>query len=208
MTEAANTLSLFATRIAEHKLDDAPLIAALEQAAWALEAADEAGGQWCDSQGYDGYTSYASLDDLPERDPAFGALKLWLDARADAFAAMSNWDMAGRQLVLDALWVNILGEGGSHSGHIHPNSVVSGTVYVAMPEGSGALKFEDPRLPMMMAAPPLVSDAPDASRRFIYRTPEAGTALFWESWLRHEVMPNQSEAARISVSFNYSLEVR
>jgi uncharacterized protein (TIGR02466 family) len=208
VTEAANTLSLFATRIAEHKLDDAPLIAALEQAAWALEAADEAGGQWCDSQGYDGYTSYASLDDLPERDPAFGALKLWLDARADAFAAMSNWDMAGRQLVLDALWVNILGEGGSHSGHIHPNSVVSGTVYVAMPEGSGALKFEDPRLPMMMAAPPLVSDASDASRRFIYRTPEAGTALFWESWLRHEVMPNQSEAARISVSFNYSLEVR
>lgn len=207
MTEAANTRSLFVTRIAEHKLDDAPLVAALEQAAWALEAADEAGGQWCDSQGYDGYTSYASLDDLPVRDPAFGALKLWLDARADAFAIMSNWDMNGRKLVLDALWVNILGEGGSHSGHIHPNSVVSGTVYVTMPGGSGALKFEDPRLPMMMATPPLLVDAPEASRRFIYCTPEAGTALFWESWLRHEVMPNRSEAARISISFNYSLDV-
>jgi len=207
MTDQADTLTLFATRIAEYQLDDTALIGALEEAAWALEEADEAGGKWCDSQGYDGYTSYASLDDLPVRDPAFGALKLWLDDRAAAFALMSNWDMDGRKLVLDALWVNILGEGGSHSGHIHPNSVVSGTFYVAMPEGSGALKFEDPRLSMMMAAPPLKADVPEADRRFVYRTPGIGAALFWESWLRHEVMPNRADAPRISVSFNYSLEV-
>jgi len=198
--------ALFVTSIAEYELDDAALVEALEQAAWMLEDADKAGGQWCDENGYDGYTSYASLDDLPVRAPAFATLKSWLDHQANTFAASLYWDMAGRKLVLDSLWVNILGEGGSHSGHIHPNSVVSGTVYVAMPEGSGALKFEDPRLSSMMAAPPLKTDTPEPYQRFAYRTPTAGTALFWESWLRHEVMPNRSEAERISISFNYSLE--
>jgi uncharacterized protein (TIGR02466 family) len=28
--------------------------------------------------------------------------------------------------------------------------------------------------------------------------------VLFESWLRHEVMPNPTEAERISVSFNYS----
>ena len=206
MTDKTTPLSLFATRIGTYQLDDTVLIEALERAAWALEDADEAGGAWCDTHGYDGYTSYASLDDLPVRDPAFGALKTWLDARADAFAKTLHWDMDGRKLILDALWVNILGEGASHSGHIHPNSALSGTLYIAMPEGSGALKFEDPRLPAMMAAPPLKPDAPEAMQRFVYRTPPAGTALFWESWLRHEVMPNRADAPRLSVSFNYALE--
>ena len=191
---------------AEYRLDDAKLVKALERAAWALEDADEAGGQWCDNEGYDGYTSYASLDDLPTRDPAFAALKTWLDARAAKFAEALYWDMDGRKLALDALWVNILGEGGSHSGHIHPNSVLSGTLYIVMPQGAGALKFEDPRLPMMMAAPPVKADAPEPAKRFVYRTPDAGTALFWESWLRHEVSPHRSEMPRISISFNYSLE--
>ena len=35
--------------------------------------------------------------------------------------------------------------------------------------------------------------------------PRAGLVLMWESWLRHEVMPNRAEDARISISFNYAL---
>ncbi|MEM7493073.1 MAG: TIGR02466 family protein, partial [Pseudomonadota bacterium] len=114
-----------------------------------------------------------------------------------------HWDLGTARLQCDSLWVNILGEGGGHSGHLHPNSVISGTAYVTMPEGAGRLKLEDPRLPMMMAAPPLKSDAP--TKRFEYITPKQGDIIMWESWLRHEVMPSQSEDARISISFNYAL---
>jgi uncharacterized protein (TIGR02466 family) len=32
--------------------------------------------------------------------------------------------------------------------------VISGTYYVTVPPKSGAIRFEDPRLPMLMAAPP------------------------------------------------------
>ena len=91
------------------------------------------------------------------------------------------------------------------AGTFTPNSVISGTCYVAVPDGAGRIKFEDPRLPMMMAAPPLKPDAQDQARRFHYVSPQAGDVLMWESWLRHEVMPSQTEDPRISVSFNYSL---
>lgn len=196
---------LFATRIEELALGDEALRAGLERACWVLEADDAAGNEWCEREGYPGYTSYASLDDLPERFPEFAALKKQLDKAAAKFARALHWDMDGLALELDAIWVNILGEGGHHSGHIHPGSVISGTYYVCVPEGAGALKFEDPRLAMMMAAPQLSDDAPEEARRFVYAAPKEGHCLLWESWLRHEVMPSASEEARISVSFNYAV---
>lgn len=199
---------LFATPIAEATLDEAALLAELDAAIWMLEEGDEAGARWCEENGYDGYTSYASLDDLPRRAPAFANLKKRLDKLAEDFATSLHWDMSAHRLELDGLWVNILGEGGSHSGHIHPGSVISGTVYVDMPAGAGALKFEDPRLAMMQATPPLQNDIPEAARRFVYRTPAPGTVLMWESWLRHEVMTNKAEAPRLSVSFNYASVAR
>ncbi|MFN7163230.1 MAG: TIGR02466 family protein [Hyphomonas sp.] len=196
---------LFTTLIEEMTVGDAALRESLERACWVLESDDAAGNAWCVEEGYPGYTSYASLDDLPERMPEFAALKKHLDKAAAKFAKALHWDMAGLKLELDAIWVNILGPGGHHSGHIHPGSVISGTYYVRVPDGAGRIRFEDPRLPMMMAAPQLVDDAPEAARRFVYVTPAEGTCLMWESWLRHEVMPSESEEARISVSFNYAV---
>jgi uncharacterized protein (TIGR02466 family) len=196
---------LFPTLLHESKLADPALLDELEAACWMVEDGDSAGHDWCEENGYPGYTSYASLDDLPERAPAFADLVAQLDAEAAAFARALHWDLEDRTLSLSGLWVNVLGEGGGHSGHLHPGCVISGTCYVAMPEGAGALKLEDPRLPQMMAAPQLTDEAPEAMRRFVYVRPKAGDIVMWESWLRHEVMASASEDARISVSFNYAL---
>ena len=199
------TTALFQTLIQRHQIKDAALMSDLESACGMIEDGDTAGHDWCEREGYPGYTSYASLDDLPQRAPAFSDLVSLLDTYAVQFADTLYWDLGTSRLQCDSLWVNILGEGGQHSGHIHPNSVISGTCYVAMPEGAGRIKFEDPRLPMMMAAPPIKADAPDQARRFHYIAPRVGDVLIWESWLRHEVMTSQSQDPRISVSFNYSL---
>ena len=190
------TRSLFATRFYEGGLDDAVLLAELEEACLDLAEEDAAGQGWSEAHGYRGYTSYASLNDLPQRDPRFADLVRHLNRHVAAFAKECAFDMGGRRLKLDSLWVNVLEPDGTHSGHIHPHSVVSGTIYVAVPAGSGALKLEDPRLPMLMAAPP----RPDT---FVYAEPAPGMIFLWESWLRHEVMPNMAEEERISISFNY-----
>lgn len=198
--------SLFPTLIQQTALTDSNLVAELEAACWMLEDGDTAGHDWCEREGYPGYTSYASLDDLPERAPAFADLIAVLDQHAAGFAQQHHWDLDAARLKCDSLWVNILGEGGHHSGHIHPNSVISGTCYVSVPDGAGRIKFEDPRLAMLMAAPQIKSGAPPVAQRFHYVSPQAGDILMWESWLRHEVLTSQTEDARISVSFNYALE--
>ena len=199
------TRSLFATRFYEAPLDDADLIDELDDAIRELSHEDRAGRAWSKDHGYRGYTSYASLDDLPTRDPRFGDLKRHLDRHVAAFAKECAFDLGGRKLKLDSLWVNLLKPGGTHSGHIHPHSVVSGTLYIAVPPGSGALKLEDPRLPMLMAAPTRLPDAPQDLAPFVYAEPQIGTIFLWESWLRHEVMRNAAKSERLSISFNYRM---
>ena len=194
--------SLFATRFYEDDLGAPDLIEELEEACLGLAEEDMAGRRWCREHGYRGYTSYASLNDLPVRDPRFAELVRLLNRHVARFAEECAFDL-GRKPKLDSLWVNVLKPGGSHSGHIHPHSIVSGTVYVATPPGSGALKLEDPRLPMMMAAPKRREDAPEDLRTFVYAVPKPGSVFLWESWLRHEVVPGGGKGERISISFNY-----
>lgn len=194
---------LFATRFYEAQLASPDLVEELDEACRMLAAEDGAGRRWSREHGYRGYTSYASLNDLPARDPRFAELVRDLNRHVASFASDCAFDLGGRRLKLDSLWVNVLKPGGTHSGHIHPNSAVSGTVYVTVPPGSGALKLEDPRLPMMMAAPPRREDAPEDLRTFVYAEPAPGSVFLWESWLRHEVVPGTGKGERISISFNY-----
>ncbi|MEQ3631636.1 MAG: TIGR02466 family protein [Sulfitobacter sp.] len=203
----SNIKSLFATRLYHAALSDhgKPIDTdELAASCFSIAEDDEAGQDWCEENGYAGYTSYASLDDLPYRFPIFKDLVAVLDKHVTAFAKDLDFDLGERKLVLDSLWLNILPEGGIHTSHIHPHSVISGTTYVTMPEGASAIRFEDPRLPMMMAAPGRVKDAREELRPFIYVAPEAGDVLLWESWLRHEVPMNMIEEDRVSVSFNYN----
>lgn len=195
---------LFPTPLWQGSLDDQALLADLAHSCRSLAEDDIAGRRWSRANRYRGYTSYASLNDLPARDPAFATLARWLVRQATCFAEAAHLDLAGRKPRLDSLWVNILKPGGGHSGHIHPHSIISGTVYVEVPEGAGAIRFEDPRLPMLMHAPPRSAHAPEAQRNFVHVEPQAGTLLLWESWLRHEVLTSTAKAERISISFNFA----
>ena len=195
--------TLFVTRFYEDRIDDTALIEELRDSCLSLAKEDRAGRAWSKAHGYRGYTSYASLNDLPERDPAFADLKRALDKHVRRFAEASHMDLA-KKPKLDSLWVNVLKGDGGHSGHIHPHSIISGTIYIAVPPGAGALKLEDPRLPALMAAPGRTLDAPEDSQPFVYDEPAVGSVFLWESWLRHEVVAGAAKAERISISFNYA----
>jgi uncharacterized protein (TIGR02466 family) len=195
---------LFVTEIHRASLGDVrELNVDIEQTARMLAKEDKAGRAWCREHGYQGYTSYSSLDDLTSRATCFDQLAKLIKPHADAFAAKLQMDLGGRRLKLDNIWVNSLDPGGSHSGHIHPHCVLSGTYYVRVPDGASSIRFEDPRLPQMMAAPSPREDADLEHQRFVYLAPKAGDLLLWESWLRHEVPVNRAASARVSVSFNY-----
>jgi uncharacterized protein (TIGR02466 family) len=203
----ARIAPLFVTRLYRAQLSGAKgrrLLAEIARSARAIAREDKAGQKWSRENGYAGYTSYSSLNDLAWRDPVIAELVVWLDRHVAVFVNALELDVGRRPLSLDSLWINILDPGGVHSAHIHPRSVVSGTFYVDVPEGASALRLEDPRLPLMMAAPPRKSRAKEPNRSFVTVAPKAGQVLLWESWLRHEVPLNRSRKERISISFNYA----
>lgn len=193
---------IYRTEFAGTPID--PLIAQLDQECRRIAGADEAGRAWSKSQGYRGYTSYQSMEDLPAVSPVFAQLRSLLDIHTALFARLLQMDLRNGRLKLGQLWINILDPGGSHGGHIHPHSVCSGTLYVSIPTGTSGLRLEDPRHPMMMHAPlPLPGSVNRQSH--VDLTPARGSLVLWESWLRHEVPTNLAEQERISISFNYDL---
>ena len=202
----SKTKLLFSTPLYQAKLSEVGKIdmLELEKSCWSIAQDDEAGQKWSEENNYPGYTSYASLNDLTWRSPIFEDLKRLLDLHVKQFSEELDFNLEGRGLKLEDIWINILTEGGNHSAHLHPNSVISGTVYISMPPETSAIKFEDPRHSMMMAAPSRLIDAKEYLKSFIYINPLAGEILLWESWLRHEVPTNMSSEERISISFNYS----
>ena len=193
----ARTLSVFATRIyrAELRVDEG-----LAAVCLATARDDLAGRRWAREHNYRGYTSYASLNDLPSRYPEIADLKRGIDEHVRQFAR--ELQFARTRLALDSLWINVMEPGGVHGAHIHPHSAISGTYYVALPKGASAIRFEDPRLPLMMAAPMKRETARD--KPFLTLSPKPGTLLLWESWLRHDVPQTGGRGRRISISFNYS----
>jgi uncharacterized protein (TIGR02466 family) len=186
------TRQLFPTILYEAEIDEA-LLPDLAHSIRSLAQDDTAGQLWSEQHNYSGYTSYASLNDLPRRDPAFADLGKILARHAAAFAKDAGWDVRPK---LDSLWVNLLKASGHHGGHLHPHSILSGTLYVEVPAGSGAIRFEDPRLPLMMAAP-------TRPETFVTVQPRPGLLLLWESWLRHEVVAGSGGVERLSISFNF-----
>ncbi|HEY2807681.1 MAG TPA: TIGR02466 family protein [Steroidobacteraceae bacterium] len=202
-----STHLLFPTRIYESKLAQVGwrgLNARLVRECRQLREDDAAGRRWSKLNYPGGYTSYSSAHRMHRVSPTFAALTRALDRHVGRFARELEFDLTGRELAMTDCWVNIMGQGAAHSLHLHPLSSISGTYYVAMPRSAPGLKFEDPRMERFMAAPPRAANAARANRSWVTLSAQAGQVLLFESWLRHEVAANPSQAERISISFNYS----
>lgn len=180
---------------------NAELLKEIEQ----LRAIDRAGQQWSKTSYPGGYTSYGSMDRLHQFSSTFMALEKKLDAQVRRYAKALHWDLRGGRLVMTDCWANVMPRGCAHSFHLHPQSVVSGTYYVKTPRGCSGLKFEDPRLSSLMAAPMRAADAPAEMQSHITLPAVAGQVILFESWLRHEVPASLIAQERVSISFNYHL---
>src|SRR5687768_10287571 len=76
--------SLFVTPLYEAEIGDLALLADLTFSIRSLASDDGAGRRWSREHHYPGYPSYASLNDLPTRDPAFADLARLLVRHAAA----------------------------------------------------------------------------------------------------------------------------
>ena len=165
---------------------------------------DDEGRAWSAKNYPGGYTSYASMHQLHGFSSSFGDLEKKITKHVRDYAKALDMDLSKREVRMTDCWVNIMPPTAAHSLHLHPNSFISGTYYVRTPKGCSGLKFEDPRLSSLMAAPPKLPDARDENRLYTTYPAEAGNVILFESWLRHEVAANRVDDERISISFNYA----
>jgi len=102
------------------------------------------------------------------------------------------------------LWFNINPPGAYNTLHNHQDSVLSGVYYIDVPESNmGNIEFlRDDDMPYYM--PPLKKYNQFTSQKAVYK-PEAGMLLLFPSWLKHQVLSNQSNSDRYSLSFNYGV---
>lgn len=167
---------------------------------------DEKGQVWSKTNYSGGYTCYSSIPRVDLLSSSFDELRRRLDEHIYHYARLLQYDVRKSDLRINSMWINIMPSQVTHSGHIHPQSVISGTFYLQVPPKASSLQFEDPRLGFFMNSPMQVKKTELFRKRFHRIQPEAGDVILFESWLRHEVPPNQSVKERISVSFNYSCD--
>lgn len=168
-----------------------------------VRAFDAEGRRWCRKNYPDGFTSYASLNQLHKSFSTFGELEKRITRHVRSFARKLDLDLGRGSLRMTTCWVNVMPRHAFHSLHLHPLSVISGTYYVKTPRGCSQLRFEDPRLDRFMAAPPRRKNCRPGNRSHVSYPVEAGRVILFESWLRHEVASNPTSSERVSVSFNY-----
>ncbi len=183
---------------------DAQLVRELLKESYKIRNHDAEGQKWSKKNYPGGYTSYSSLSELYKMSSTFEALKKRLDREILSFAKDLDMDTKNYKLEITNLWINIVPPKTYHALHLHPLSTLSGTIYLQVPKNSGQIKFEDPRLSNFMGSLPRTHEAAEENKRFIFLDPKVGQLALWESWLRHEVLQNQSSEDRVSLSFNYN----
>ena len=99
-------------------------------------------------------------------------------------------------------WVNVNGFGSfneRHSHDAHAGTFMSGVFYVKCPEGSGRIRFYDPRPHISTSADMKYYNGGDTYHWF---PPIPNTLIMFPAWLEHDVEINKSHEERISISFN------
>lgn len=116
------------------------------------------------------------------------------------------------------LWVSMFAsemtKGDQHLPHNHPGALLSGLIYLQVPENAANLEFSSPRCNNIAWSSLLDSESysykteifevrPDHT---ISVTPQEGLFLFWESWALHRVPVNDSFEPRITMVFNVGID--
>ena len=141
-------------------------------------------------------SNWQTQQDLHTR-PAFADFIKLLEIAARGVARFLQVDQY--PMSVTGCWANINPPGAYHPMHNHPNNYLSGVYYVAVPDASSRIVFQDSRPQVIVPKPRqysrITASGADAQCK-------AGRLLIFPAWLRHTVPANQGNADRISISFN------
>jgi len=97
----------------------------------------------------------------------------------------------GKDTVDISGWSVVLRQGGYQKRHIHPEAVVSGVVYIQLPQESANEDKKEGNLVF-----------PSNNMKMV--TPKEGMVVLFPSYLAHETVPINSNEERICIAFNWA----
>jgi uncharacterized protein (TIGR02466 family) len=96
-------------------------------------------------------------------------------------------------------WVNLHDRGGFNFLHMHEGSLLSGSFYLKVPAGSGALAFRDPRPGVLHG---VIKGSVPNGHADVHLKPSTGLLVLFPCWMEHYVEPHESDEPRICIAFN------
>lgn len=136
--------------------------------------------------------------DLIHEQPEWSSLATWIKEQANQF--LDALAIIRKDCRIKSMWVNAQYQQSNHLAHIHPNGIISGILYLQVPQNSQCIRYYDPRPAAGVIDPKrhIVESHVDAA-------PEVGKLMMWPSWLLHgtySTTTQQLPEPRISISFN------
>lgn len=105
-------------------------------------------------------------------------------------------------------WININRAACNNAPHVHPDSTISGVVYINVPQDSGRIRFLNPArtaIASYIDSPQHQGDVAQGPFSEVWEyEPVAGEILLFPSWLEHYVENNNNADGepRVSIAFN------
>jgi uncharacterized protein (TIGR02466 family) len=193
---------LFPTPVAEIKNSDRGFFIPFAQSVLELMYSAE------DSHLIETLGNWCSNDNLHNLDN-FQDLKKYIDHEV-SICLREIWKVDPADFAMTGMWSNVHKSFSKHHIHCHPNSFLSGVIYLEVADQDdelpGEIFFVDPRTNMRMQNPDYVEKSEISYSAWRY-TPEIGKLLIFPSWLEHGTDPGsfKDNKLRISLSFNYTL---
>lgn len=184
--------SLFATPVFKYHISDYTYLTSLAQKVLSLRdkgTGTSAPNTWCSDDNLNDYPEFEKLNQI-----VLNESKQILDYLY--IARDSHY--------ITCMWSNVARVGHAHHVHIHPNSFLSGVVYLQIPPGSGAFFFKDPRPAINMILPNYTRPNVNLFGSQFRAEVKLGDMYIFPSWAEHGVQPSEwnPDAERISLSFN------
>lgn len=143
-----------------------------------------------------------SKDDTVLDRPEMSKLRRFVEEQIDLFAKNLLRLPADNDIYITQSWVTLTRQGEHHPKHRHPNSIISGVMYLddAGEETQSPIRFHrsNELFPLDFAFDDL-NEFNASSREF---DPERGMLVMFPSLLEHDVGTNRSALPRRSLSFN------
>ena len=142
-------------------------------------------------------------------DESFQVYFNWITEKMKEYIDFMDFDLSqGFDVVLKTMWFNINRKGNYNISHHHPNSQISGVLWIKTPPDCGMIGFENPQeydeyVFHTLQKQKLIDEYFSCGNYKV--VPKEGMMIMFPAHMRHYVQENKSDEDRISLAFNIQL---